>query len=100
MTKAEFLKKHYPKSILESFLDKKKLSKDLQGIAVKIQKGLDAYHTEIESDLDEVIKEELCEFALELFNNGELRSGENHKIAALKRVESYLNENESDKKRL
>ena len=46
----------------------------------------------LESDLDSVIKGELEKFARELFNTGKLRSGQNKKIAALKRVESYLNQ--------
>ena len=50
------------------------------------------YRKRFNSDLDSVNKNELEKFALTLFNTGELRSGQNKKIAALQRVESYLNQ--------
>ena len=50
------------------------------------------YRKRFNSDMDSVIKNELEKFARELFKIGKLRSGQNKKIAALKRVESYLNQ--------
>ena len=59
---------------------------------VKLLTGVEAdLYVFTHEQINEVIKDELCEFAFTLFNTGELRSGESKIFATLRRIESYLN---------